>query len=62
VYVKFTARYAFLELPPSGTLKIERLESQIIKVLGAKKPKGLYGIAKHWLRSPMAEAGEPLFS
>jgi hypothetical protein len=44
VYIKFTARDAFLELPLSGTLKIKRLESQIIKGLGAKKPKGLGGI------------------
>jgi hypothetical protein len=62
VYIKFTARDAFLELPLSGTLKIERLENQIIKVLGAKKPKGLNGIAKNRPRSPMAEAGEPSFS
>jgi hypothetical protein len=62
MYAICTARDAFLELPPSGTLKIKRLESQIIKVLGAKKPKGLYGIAKHRLRSPIAEAGEPSFS
>jgi hypothetical protein len=43
-------------------LKIERLKSQIIKALGAKKPKGLYGIAKNRLKSPMAEGGEPSFS
>ena len=29
VDVKFSAHDAFLELPSSGTLKIERLESQI---------------------------------
>jgi len=30
VDIKFSAQDAFLEYPSSGTLKIERLESQII--------------------------------
>jgi hypothetical protein len=33
---------------------------QVIKVLGAIKPKGLNRIAKNWPRSPMAEAGEDI--
>jgi len=37
VDIKFSAHSTFLELPSSGMLKIERLESQII--LGAIKPK-----------------------
>jgi hypothetical protein len=38
----------FLEQPSSGTLKVERLENQIILyVLGASKPKGLNSIANN---------------
>jgi hypothetical protein len=34
-------------VPSSGTIAVERMESQIIKkVLGASKPKGLNRIAK----------------
>ena len=36
-----------LELPSSCTLKVDRLESQIIlKVFGASKSKGVHRIAK----------------
>ena len=40
-------RDVFLESPLSGTLKIERCESQIIpKLFGNNKIKGIYGMAK----------------
>ena len=46
VDIKFSAHDSFLEQPSSGTLNVERLESQIIlKVLGSK-PKGLIPILK----------------
>ena len=45
VDIKFSAHDPFLESSSSGTLKIERLESQIFKVLGPIKPKGLNKIA-----------------
>ena len=42
VEIKLSAHDAFLELPSSDTLKIGRLESQVIyKILGAIKTKGL---------------------
>jgi len=45
--MKYRAHHAFLEYSSSATLKVERLEIQIIlKVLGASKPKGLNRIAK----------------
>ena len=51
---------AFLESPLSGTLKVKRLVSPIILYsLGTIKSNGLNRIAKHWLRSPMSERGEP---
>jgi hypothetical protein len=60
VDVKFSAHDTFLELPSSGTLKIERLESQIIKVLGANKlNKGPKHDSQNRLSSPMSEGGEP---
>ena len=47
VDIKLSTNNAFLESPSSGTLKVERLESQIIlKSLGAIKPDGLNRIAK----------------
>jgi hypothetical protein len=40
VGIKFSAHDTFLDYPSSGTLKVERLENQIIsKVLEASKPK-----------------------
>jgi hypothetical protein len=39
VDIKFSAHDAFLESPSSGTLKIERLESQIIWSFGSNKIK-----------------------
>ena len=45
--ISFSVHNEFLEEPSSGTLKIERLESQIIlKVLRASKPKDLNRVAK----------------
>jgi hypothetical protein len=35
VDIEFSVHNFFLEYPPSGTLKMERLENQIIKVLVA---------------------------
>jgi hypothetical protein len=37
VDIKFSAHDMFLEQPSSGTLEIEKLESQIIKGLGTNK-------------------------
>jgi len=45
--------------PSSGTLKIERLESQIIKNFGNNKTKGHKQDSQNHLRSPMPEGGEP---
>jgi hypothetical protein len=42
VDIKFSAHDTFLEKPSSGTLKIERLESGIIKKCSEQ----------YWLRSP----------
>ena len=39
VDIKFSAHDTFLEKPSSGTLKIERLESGIIKNFGSNKTK-----------------------
>jgi hypothetical protein len=48
VDIKFSAHNVFLEQPSSSTLKVERLENQIILyVLGASKPKGLNSIANN---------------
>jgi hypothetical protein len=42
VDIKLSVHNTILEQPSSGTLKVERLESQIIlKALRASKPKGL---------------------
>jgi len=42
VDIKFNAHHAFLEYHSLGTIKVERLESQIIlKVLEISKPKAL---------------------
>jgi hypothetical protein len=41
VDIKLSAHDAFLEKSTSGTLKIERLESQMTQCLGAIKPKDL---------------------
>ena len=47
VDIKFNEHDVFLESPPSGTLNIEIMESQmILKFLEAIKPKGLNKIAK----------------
>jgi len=43
----------------SGTLKIERLESQIIYSFGSKRTKGLNNDRQNQLRSLMLEGGEP---
>jgi hypothetical protein len=40
VDIKFNAHDTFLEYASSGTLKIERLECQIIKNVGSNKTKG----------------------
>jgi hypothetical protein len=41
--IKLSEYDAFLESPSSGTLNVERSESQtILKYLGAYKPKGLH--------------------
>ena len=45
--IKFNVHDTFLESLLSGTLKVERLENQIILIfLGAIKPKGLNRIVK----------------
>jgi len=47
VDIKSSVYDAFLESPSSGTLKIEKLEHQIIlKSFGAIRPKGLNRLAK----------------
>ena len=48
VDLKFSANDAFLEKPSSGTLTIQRLESQFKQfiVLGAIKPQCLNTVAK----------------
>jgi len=38
--IKFSVHGTFLEYPSSGTLKIERFESQIIYTFGNNKTKG----------------------
>ena len=38
-------------------LKIERLESQAIKIFESIKPKGLKQDSQSWLRLPMPEGG-----
>jgi hypothetical protein len=42
VDIEFSVHNFFLEYPPSGTLKMERLENQIIKVLVAGVTKSKY--------------------
>ena len=42
VDIKFSVHNMFLEQPLSGTLKIDRLESQIIKVFGSNKTNQRY--------------------
>jgi len=58
VDIKFSAHDAFLEQSSSGsgTLKIDRLESQIS--LGAIKPQDIQD-SHNRLRPPMLEGGEP---
>lgn len=53
--IKFIAHDAFLERPSSDTLKIERLERQMLqKCLGANKnPKGHKHDIQNRLRSPL---------
>jgi hypothetical protein len=61
VDIKLSARDAFLEQPSSGTLKIERLESQMIKSFGSNKTKGRKQDSQHRPRSNMPEGVEPSF-
>ena len=59
VDIKFSAHDAFLESPSSGTLKIERLESQIIlKVLGSNKTNVTKHDGHDRLRSAIPEGVE----
>ena len=51
VDIKFSAHEAFLEWSSSGTLKIERLESQIIYSFGSNKTKGPKRDSQNQLRS-----------
>jgi hypothetical protein len=60
VDIRFSVHDAFLKSTFSGTFKIERLESQIIKkYLGATKPKDQKQHGQNLLRSPMHNGGEP---
>jgi hypothetical protein len=59
VDIKFSAHNPFLEESSSGTLKIERLESQIIESFGSNKTTGPEHDSQRRLRSLMPEGGEP---
>ena len=60
VDIKLSAHDTFLEQPSSGTLKIEKLENQIIKkIFGSNKTKESKQDSQNLLKSPMPEGGEP---
>jgi hypothetical protein len=55
VYIKGSVHDAYLELPSSGTLKIKRLQSQIIYRCGSNKTNGPKLDSQNRLRSHMPE-------